>query len=93
MRRVQKIKAGDRSQYPFNHAFTDQEKKVFQLIETLRTTMAELKTELAKTPKNACSPPENFDPRKMDEVGEIDRNLDTIDLHLRWIPGGVYRYE
>ena len=93
MRTIKKIKAGDRREYPFNHAFTAQEKKVFGLIAQLKATMGELKTELAKTPKNACSPPENFDPRKMEEIGENDRNLDTIDLHLRWIPGGAYRFD
>jgi len=81
MRRIQKLKAGDLSVYPFNHAFTDQEKKVFQLIEKLKATMGELKTELANTPMHAFS-----------EVLDIDSSLDALDLNLRWMPGG-YRYE
>lgn len=93
MRTIKKIKAGDMRVYPFNHAFSYQEKRVFALIEKLKATMAELTTELARTRVNASAPPENYDPKSIEAVDEIDRQLDSLDLQLRWVPGGAYRYE
>ncbi len=92
-RRVKKVRAGDRSTYPFNHAFTEQERRVFQRIDQLRAMHAELKGELVRTPVNACAPPENFDPAEMEEFQKIEDAIDAIDRQLRWIPGGVYRYD
>jgi hypothetical protein len=92
-RRYQYVKAGDRSVYPFNHPFTDQEKRVFSLIGELRKKVAELRTELVRTAHNACEPPENYDPSRMDEFEAIEENLRSLDDQLRWIPGGVYRHE
>ena len=92
-RSVTKLKAGDRSVYPFNHAFTDQERKVFQLIEQVRGATRTLKEALVRTPKHACEPPENYDPAKIEEIASIEQSLDDLDLNLRWIPGGAYRYE
>jgi hypothetical protein len=92
MRSITKIKAGDRNVYPFNHDFTDQERKVFQLIEEVRTATHALKAELVRTPVHACAPPENYDPAKIEEIAQIEQSLDDLDLQLRWIPGGAYRY-
>jgi hypothetical protein len=86
------ITAGDRSVYPFNHTFTEQERRVLQIIAQLRTSMITLKRELAQTPHHACAPPENYDPRKMEEIQTIEESIDSLDLQLRWIPGGAYRY-
>ena len=93
MTKVRAVKAGDRSVYPFNHAFTDQERKVFQILAQLKSAMGTLKAELAKTPYNAHSPAKNYDPSALEEIQTIDDNLDHLDLSLRWIPGGVHRYE
>jgi hypothetical protein len=93
VRNIKKIKAGDRSEYPFNHAFTDQERLVFQLIEQARAAMTALKADLARTPVHACAPPENYEPAKLEEIATIERGLDDLDRRLRWIPGGAYRYE
>ncbi len=90
---MRKIKAGDRSVYPHNTAFTDQERKVFQIIEHLTSTLRTLKTELAQTPQHACLPPETYDPDEMAEIREIEDNLGRLDQLLRWLPGGAYRYE
>lgn len=87
------VTAGDRSVYPFNNAFTEQERRVFQIIEQLRTSMIALKRELAQTPHHACAPPENYDPQKMEVIQAIEESLDSLNLQLRWIPGGAYRYE
>ena len=92
-RNITKLKAGDRSVYPFNHAFTAQERRVFQRIEEVRTATRELKDELVRTPKHACAPPENYDPARIEGFEQIEQSLDDLDLHLRWIPGGAYRYE
>lgn len=92
-RAVTKLKAGDRSVYPFNDAFTDQERRVFQHIEEVRVATRALKKELARTPVHACAPPENYNPAKMEGLEQIDETLDDLDLQLRWIPGGAYRYE
>ena len=93
MRSIRKLQAGDLSVHPHNHVFTDQEKKVFQLIEQLRTTMAALKKELRRTPMHAFKPPENYKPSEMEQISDIEQNLDSLDLELRWLPGGAYRYE
>ena len=92
-RRITKLKVGDRSVYPFNHPFTEQERRVFQRIEEVRAATRALKDELVRTPKHACAPPENYDPAQVEEIATIEQNLDDLDLHLRWIPGGAYRYE
>ena len=87
-----KVKAGDRSVYPHNHAFTDQERKVLQLVDQLRTTLGTLKTELARTPIHAHKPPANHDPEDTEEIQDIEAAIDSLDRTLRWLPGGVYRY-
>jgi hypothetical protein len=88
-----KVRAGDRSVYPFNDAFTDQERRVFSLLDQLRATLEDLKGELARTPMHAHRPPENYDPAEMEEITEIADGIDAIDRQLRWIPGGVYRHD
>jgi hypothetical protein len=93
MRPIRKLQAGDLRVHPFNHVFTDQEKKVFQLIAQLRTTTTALKKELARTPIHACAPPEKYKPAEMEQIVEIEQSLDSLDLDLRWLPGGAYRYE
>jgi hypothetical protein len=91
-RPIRKLQAGDLTVHPFNHPFTDQEKKVFQLIEQLRVTTAALKKELKRTPIHACAPPENYKPSEMEPIVEIEQGLESLDLDLRWLPGGAYRY-
>lgn len=90
---IKKITAGDTSTYPFNNAFSSQERKVFAIIEQLRTTMTTLKRELKQTPKHAHAPAENYNPNKMGAIEDIETSLDNLEINLRWIPGGVYRYE
>lgn len=88
-----KVVAGDRSVYPFNHAFTDQEKRVFASLEAVRITIAALRNQIRATPQHASAPPENYDPAGMEQFDAIEENLAEIEGHLRWIPGGAYRYE
>ena len=92
-KRVNKVKAGDLSQYPFNHAFTAQERRVFLRLDQMKALLKDLKHELARTPRHACNPPENYDPTDLEEIRDIEEAIHSLDLDLRWIPGGVHRYD
>ena len=87
-----KVRVGDLSHGPFNVPFTEAERQVLREIDEVRERVERIKANLRQLPKHACAPPKNYDPDQMAMFKDIRTALDDLEAHLRWIPGGAYRF-
>ena len=87
-----KVRAGDPNFGQFNVPFTRRERHALRSIAELREQVKCLKSELRELSIHAHAPSRNHDPDDIEEFSEIDGAIDNLEAHIRWIPGGRYRF-